>query len=266
MSAINTLGLEDIYISTRESNDTWGRPINLGSAINSRGFEISPFLSEDGTALYFASNGHGGLGDADIYCSYRQDESWTSWSKPENMGPPFNSTKFDAYLSKNKKGDFFISSNRGGKYSDIYKISLSEINSVIQNDPAKDTEPSHAQEFASNDSISFPEKWVAFFEFDKFELSQMEHQKLNKFISENLRNSIEYQMCISGYTDDTGTENYNRKLSLKRAKSIYKILRKAGIEKRLIEVEGKGIYPASENQLSTPVLMRRVEIALKAIE
>ena len=266
MRSMNTLGLEDIYISTKDNNETWRRPINLGPVINSRGFEISPFLSDDGTVLYFSSNGHGGFGDADIYASYRLDESWTNWSKPKNMGQPFNSSKFDAYLSKSKKGDFFISSNRSGKFSDIYKINIFNIDSLTQNVTVNDPESSYTQKVASSTSELLPETLVIFFDFDKFELSPKELHKLNMFISENLRNSIDYQISVLGYTDDTGTENYNHKLSLKRAKTITKIMRKAGVNKNLIEAEGKGVYPISVYQTLSSDKMRRVEISLSVFE
>lgn len=59
-------GKEDLYVSLKDSLDHWGEPLNLGSTINTPEFEISPFLSEDGKRLYFASNGHQGYGDADI--------------------------------------------------------------------------------------------------------------------------------------------------------------------------------------------------------
>ena len=36
--------------------DSWSTPLNLGSLVNSVANELTPFLSSDGQALYFASD------------------------------------------------------------------------------------------------------------------------------------------------------------------------------------------------------------------
>ncbi len=50
-------GNQDLYYSTLSANGQWSEPANLGPSINSDGFEQSPFLSYDGTELYFRSGG-----------------------------------------------------------------------------------------------------------------------------------------------------------------------------------------------------------------
>jgi outer membrane protein OmpA-like peptidoglycan-associated protein len=110
-----TLGSEDLYVSLRTA-EAWSSPQHLGNVINTSGFEISPFLKGD--TLYFSSNGHGGLGDADIFYSVKQG-SWTEWSTPVNMGPKINTDKFDAYFSYSND-NLYWSSNRDGGYSNIY--------------------------------------------------------------------------------------------------------------------------------------------------
>ena len=52
---------------------------------------ISPFLSDNDDTLYFASNGFGGYGDADIFYALRNGEGWDSWSAPVNLGEVINS-------------------------------------------------------------------------------------------------------------------------------------------------------------------------------
>jgi OmpA-OmpF porin, OOP family len=113
----STLGEEDLYV-VEKVNGAWTSPKHMGSVINSAGFEISPFLTDSKDTLFFSSNGHGGLGDADIFYSVRQG-SWTSWSKPVNLGAPFNTEKFDAYFKHSKEFAYW-SSNRAGERSDIY--------------------------------------------------------------------------------------------------------------------------------------------------
>ena len=51
----STNGKEDLYISQKDDNGKWSLPENLGTTINSPGYEISPFLSDDGTLLFFGA-------------------------------------------------------------------------------------------------------------------------------------------------------------------------------------------------------------------
>ena len=118
-TGLETRGMEDLYLIKKQVDGSWSNPLNLGESINSTGFEISPFLSQGLDTLYFSSNGRGGMGDADIFYSVRQDDSWTNWSEPENMGDKINSSKFDAYLISSGN-QFYWSSNRAGAKSDIY--------------------------------------------------------------------------------------------------------------------------------------------------
>lgn len=135
-----TLGQEDLYVSTK-SGSGWSAPMHMGSVLNTTGYEISPFLSKTQDTLYFSSTGHGGQGDADIFYSVKQG-SWTSWSKPVNLGSKINSPKFDAYFS-HSGNQIYWSSNREGERSDIYmayiltpppvSISCSGMNVTIYN-------------------------------------------------------------------------------------------------------------------------------------
>jgi WD40-like Beta Propeller Repeat len=120
-----SFGKEDLYVSLKDSLDRWGEPINLGATINTSGFEISPFLSDDGKKLYFASDGHKGYGDADILVSERLHNNWTLWTRPRNLGSKINSEKFDAYFSIYGDSVCYFSSNRSSDFSDIYKSKVS---------------------------------------------------------------------------------------------------------------------------------------------
>jgi len=114
-----SIGEEDLYVSKKEGQD-WGAPIHLGAALNTTGFEISPFLSKGNDTLYFSSNGLGGLGDADIFFSVRLDDSWTNWSTPKNLGEKVNSPKFDAYFIVSGNQLFWSSNRAETARDDIY--------------------------------------------------------------------------------------------------------------------------------------------------
>ena len=96
----------DIYVSVRDENDEWTEPINLGPTINTIYSDRSPFLHPDMKTLYFASDGHGGLGNYDLFKSTRlADTCWDCWSEPVNLGKEFNTIKGDWGLDISTDGD-----------------------------------------------------------------------------------------------------------------------------------------------------------------
>ncbi len=119
-------GEKDIYVSFKESENTWSKPLNLGNVVNTKGDEFGQFLAADDKTLYFVSDGHPGYGDADIWMTRRLDETWENWSKPVNLGDKINTPKFDAYFSIDAAGEYayFSSSNNSYGKSDIFRIKM----------------------------------------------------------------------------------------------------------------------------------------------
>ncbi|MFM7021780.1 MAG: OmpA family protein [Flavobacteriales bacterium] len=113
----NGKGGTDIYKITLNSDNTWSAPKNLGDTVNTEGNEMFPFYHESGL-LYFASNGHVGLGGLDIF--------WIDLKKKQraqNLGFPIND-RFDDFaliINENQTSGFFSSNREGGKgFDDIY--------------------------------------------------------------------------------------------------------------------------------------------------
>lgn len=131
MKGEDSRGEEDLYFSVKNSVGQWSVPKNMGATLNTRGYEISPYLSDDKKRLYFASNGHGGEGDADIFYSDRLYNSWETWSRPVNLGKVVNSKKFDAYFSIYGDSVAYFASNRDGSYADIYQVEVSPGRTVL---------------------------------------------------------------------------------------------------------------------------------------
>lgn len=84
-------GRADVYMS-RKTGESWERPNNMGSPVNSPGWDAQPCISPDGRTLYFASVRAGGEGGSDIYVSHYQDN--LGWSQPEKLSKNIN-TMFD---------------------------------------------------------------------------------------------------------------------------------------------------------------------------
>ncbi len=114
----------DIYVSLREG-DEWGKPINLGPTINTPFAERTAFLHPDGKTLYFSSDGHYGLGHLDVFKSVRLNEnSWTEWSEPVNLGKEINTVSDDWGYKVATSGDLaYFSAVREGAY-DLFSITL----------------------------------------------------------------------------------------------------------------------------------------------
>ncbi|MEQ9168505.1 MAG: OmpA family protein [Fulvivirga sp.] len=114
------LGGTDIYKVSFEGGQ-WGTPVNLGAPINTEGNEMFPFIAED-RFIYFASNGHGGLGGLDLFGA---DLQKGKDAKVTNLGVPLNSQLDDFGLIVDNTGlKGYFSSNRNGGRSrdDIYSF------------------------------------------------------------------------------------------------------------------------------------------------
>jgi outer membrane protein OmpA-like peptidoglycan-associated protein len=114
----------DLYRSELNADGNWGPAINLGSEINSKFDEDSPFISEDGTRLYFSSKGHDTFGGYDIFYAELINGKL---SKPVNLGWPINSPADDIFYqpTKDGKNGYFSSSRTEGLGEmDIYKLTF----------------------------------------------------------------------------------------------------------------------------------------------
>ena len=79
---------------------------------------------------------------------------------------------------------------------------------------------------------------IIYFDFDKFNLSNVSKNKINSFITKNGSQINEY--LVIGHTDTKGSKNYNLSLSIKRAEVVKKILIDYGIKSSSIKILGRG--------------------------
>ena len=119
----------DLYASVRRGA-AWQPARNLGPEVNGPYDERSPFLAQDGRALYFSSNRVGGsVGGFDVLRA-RYDDRAVAWGRPENLGLSVNSggDELNFRLAANGLEGYFDSDARttslGGR--DIYAAYFKE--------------------------------------------------------------------------------------------------------------------------------------------
>lgn len=117
-----TLGQSDIFKVEIRANGSYGPVVNLGDGINTEGRESFPYVTNE-NEIYFASDGHPGIGGFDVFVGKLKPEGGVGGV--QNIGADVNSPMDDfAYIidTESRKG-FFSSNKEGGKGSDdIYSF------------------------------------------------------------------------------------------------------------------------------------------------
>ncbi len=110
------LGGMDIYVAYRVG-ESWSEPVNLGASVNTSGNEVFPFVHADNT-LYYASTGLQGKGGLDLYLTTPTGSN--EWSKPVNLGEPFNTggDDFGLIVDLDKINGYYSTAGAGGQGGD----------------------------------------------------------------------------------------------------------------------------------------------------
>ncbi|MCK4694803.1 MAG: OmpA family protein, partial [Candidatus Cloacimonetes bacterium] len=260
----------DLYVSEKVGG-SWSKPENLGPVINTQEFEETPFLEWDGKTLYFASNGHPGLGGFDIFKSEKIGETWQDWSKPENLGLVINSVKDERYFYRSPLSNIaYISSNRfiGLGHEDIYCVNITPPE-IIEEEPPPPALVEPEEDIVLED-LQVDEVIVIdniYFEFDKAILLEKSFPTLDYLVKELLKNP-QLTVEISGHTDDIGSNEYNLNLSLERAVSVIDYLIEKGVPADNLISKGYGEEdPIADNSTDEGRSQnRRVEMKIVDIE
>ena len=178
-----TIGDTDIFVVDVLDNGSYSEPKNLGPGINTEQKEMFPFINDK--KLYFASNGHVGLGGLDVYEVAYDGEGF---KEVINMGQPINSNKDDfSYIvnEEDQKG-YFASNRRGGKGDDdIYSFERLVLEEVVKNAIS-----GVVTELITGDLM--PKALVTLLDENNIKLKEMVTEDDGSFVFEDLESNTKY--------------------------------------------------------------------------
>jgi len=129
--AFGGYGGKDLYRARLISATDFGAIENLGPDVNTAGDEMFPYV-RDSVTIYFASNGHPGLGGLDIFKATQ--DSTGKWNV-QNMGVPINSMADDfgiTFEGTNERGFFSSNRNDARGWDHIYSFDYPTITISIE--------------------------------------------------------------------------------------------------------------------------------------
>jgi OOP family OmpA-OmpF porin len=234
----------------------------LDEHINTSGDEAAPFFHAPTQILVFASNGRPGLGGFDLYESR---VTGSGYGPASNLGTPVNSVKDDSYFfsaatDSNVYRNAYLSSDRASDCClEVFSISKADPPTVESPAPA----PAPSVDTAVQKPYTFP---TILFEFDRADLSAEQSRVLDG-LADYLQHHTDLRIRIGGYTDGKGDDDYNIRLSDRRARAVRDYLAAKGILPGRLWIKGFGeccpVAPeggAVQADLEARSLNRRVEI------
>ncbi|HEY9122835.1 MAG TPA: OmpA family protein [Bacteroidales bacterium] len=155
-----SIGGTDIYKTHRVKNENgyfhWSKPQNLGSVINTAENEMFPFIDNEGN-LFFASNGHAGLGGLDIFMAKTINDGFEN---PVNLGFPINAQSDDfGFVISPSGNEGYFSTDRFNDVGndDIYRWKKISRNLVILTYDKKNLQPLSSVNLIISNENSDPE-------------------------------------------------------------------------------------------------------------
>ena len=231
------LGDNDLFMSKRQTDGSWGKPVNLGFPINTSKNDFDFTVDAMGEYAYLTSDRDGGFGDWDIYkfklpdylkpkpVTYMAGKTFDSETK-RPLSARFELKELEGgkkivESTANSNGKFLVCLPYGKEYAlnAVYEgyLFYSEnfkLNKTKNYKPVKKDVP--LQKIKIGGKVILKN---IFFDTDKYELkpeSKVELNKLKEFLQKNPTLKIE----VGGHTDSQGVKSHNIELSKNRAKAV----------------------------------------------
>ncbi len=228
-------GGTDIWCCTLEEG-RWSEPRNLGPAVNTKGNETAPYIHFDDKTLYFASDGHTGMGGMDLFCAKRVNDS--TWGEVKNLGYPINTPDDENNLIVAPDGRTAIfSSDRYGGYGhqDLYSFVMPapvRPERITFIDPVVQAE----NLLTLGDTVTLRNIHFLTASAELYEASKAGLDRL----AEALNRHPKLRLEVGGHTDNVGKDEDNLILSERRAKAVYDYLILRGVDPARLTYRGYG--------------------------
>ncbi len=285
----SSMGGFDIFYCKLKKNGEWAKPKNIGYPINSTDDDLFfvPIVAKV-YGYYSMYDPEKSIGNKDIFrVEFYSDlnprpvqftgsvelKNKPSYTVPVTVqlknkvtGKVIAETKTSpsgTYTLKSKvpEGKYLLVLNANDYHQKVKELTIPgdySVTSVKENATMEPVAPPAA--------IQLP---VIFFSFDKARLSAAEKEKASR-LAEIMKKYPGLTINITGYADSKGSAGYNRRLSMKRARAVAKVLKNAGIPSSRYTLKGAGEtnfvainnYPDGRDCPKGRALNRRVEITV----
>lgn len=258
-------GGDDLFMSKKGPNGTWGKPVNLGYPINTIENEGSLIVSADGKTAYYASDRNDSKGGLDLYTfelpSFVRPAK-TLWVKGKVFdkktlkGLPsaveLTDLSTQEVLSKvqtDETGNYLITLPVGKDYA--FNVNRKGYLFFSENFDLSQKAPDSTykveiplQPIEANATIVLRN---IFFDTKKFDLKPESTSELDKIVV-LMRDNPTLTIQINGHTDNVGKAEDNMVLSNNRAQSVVKYLASKGVEPSRLSFKGYGAtQPVADN-------------------
>ncbi len=261
------MGGMDLFMSRRDSLGNWQPPVNLGYPINTHNDENSILIGPRGRFAYFASDRKEGMGGLDIYQFKLPDKLrpervnyLKGWVYDKNTKQPLSARieLIDKHSGKTIAASF-TDPQTGTFLTNVllnhdYILHVWAKGYLFYSDHFKTNAEGVGERPLRRDIPMTPlkigEKVVLkniFFDTDKSTLKETSRIELDKLVY-LLQQNPGIHIQIGGYTDNTGSPEYNIRLSEKRAQAVYQYLLQHGIDASQLSYKGYGLsHPVASN-------------------
>ena len=260
------MGGYDLYYSTLQPDGSWSEPQNLGYPVNTWNDEVNIFINAQGTTAYIASDKSGGYGGLDLY-SFALDDNLRPSPVTYIKGKVTDAITGEPLRAEIQMIDLESRQLLTGTTSDEetgeYLACVHTGKNVLLN-VSRTGYPFYSENFQVEETYTHLKPYVKdialqpaevgtvvvlnniFFDFDRSDLKTESYVELDRLVDYLSHNRIRIE--IGGHTDNTGTSDYNEKLSRDRAKSVYDYLVAHGIAESRLSYRGYGIQkPIASN-------------------
>lgn len=260
------MGGMDIYLSRREVDGTWGKPLNLGYPINTSQDDNSFQVTADGEYALFASDRAGGKGGLDLY-QFALPES----AKPKRVyyvegviSDKLSYKKLDAQLELiDMESGQSVANTHSNPISGGYLLCLPPGKDYVLN-VSKEGYLFSTERFTLSNEVQKAPKRVdvalqkikvgtkisltntaengvknIFFDTNSDVLKKESFAELNQLI-ELLNKNPQRKIEVGGHTDDVGDDASNLSLSQRRAEAVKDYLVKNGVAETRVQAKGYG--------------------------